>query len=199
MIGVVDYGAGNLFSVVNALQHLGLLHRLVSKPDDFSGLQRLLLPGVGHFGAAMRALQNNGLQGTVARWLQQNRPFLGICLGMQLLFGSSAEDDSGISGFRIFAGEAQELRGPRRLHMGWNSIRVLHPNLERWLRDGDYFYFVHGYVVNPVDSKIIAASTEFGSTVPAVILQGNICAVQFHPEKSGQAGLEFLWRWGQSC
>ncbi|MGB8951713.1 MAG: imidazole glycerol phosphate synthase subunit HisH [Candidatus Aminicenantales bacterium] len=200
MIGIIDYGAGNLFSVKNTLDHLGLKSRIVRSPDDTGGMKKLILPGVGHFGAAIRRLRQSRLDTLIQEWLQKDKPFLGICLGMQLLFERSEECEDGTTGFGCFAGSVVKLQGPRRLHMGWNQVQFkTNLSLFKDLPSPSYFYFVHGFRVQPENEDIIAAITDYGTVFPAVLRRGNILAVQFHPEKSGELGLRLMAAWGKNC
>ena len=200
MIGVVDYGAGNLGSVRNALDRVGLSSRPVAMPEELSGLSGLILPGVGSFGPAAAALDASGMSKGIRAWARSGRPLLGICLGLQLLFEKSQEGDRGRPGLGLFAGRVVRLDGPRAVHVGWNRVRAVGPG-PLAPRDGDpgWFYFVHGYVVRPEEEAIVAAVAEYGCVFPAVVGRRNVWGVQFHPEKSGPAGLFLLRAWGESC
>lgn len=193
MIGLVDYGAGNLFSVRNALDRLHFASRLITSPAEFEGLDRIILPGVGHFGAAADRLRASGVFAALRNWAALGRPLLGICLGMQLLFDGSEEDDGQSSGLGIFRGRVVKLRGPRRIHIGWNTIYPMGKN--QIIPEGPY-YFVHGFAPRAVKARDILAESRFGESVfSAAIGRGAILGVQFHPEKSGLLGLDLLARW----
>lgn len=200
MIGVIDSGAGNLFSVGRALNSLALDFSPVRKPADCLRVDRLLLPGVGHYGAAVRQLVSSGLWTALQGWVAADRPLLGICLGMQLLFSWSEEGGEGLPGLGLMPGVVAALPGPKRLHVGWNSLRVCRPSpLLEGLATGEYVYFVHGYVARPDSLSGVVAESDFQGAFPAVVGRGRTWGVQFHPEKSGAAGLRILANWGTRC
>ncbi|MBN1983064.1 MAG: imidazole glycerol phosphate synthase subunit HisH, partial [Chitinivibrionales bacterium] len=195
MIGIVDYGAGNLQSVKKACQFLGFPVKIVGQPVDMGGVGFLILPGVGSFGPAVANMQASGLYDVVGTWLDQDKPFLGICLGMQLLFESSQES-AGIRGFGVISGAVEKFRCGKIPHMGWNRVSAIRPS--RLLPDDQAdscFYFVHSYFVRPAISTLVSSTTDYWIRFAAVIERGNLFATQFHPEKSGRAGLELLKRW----
>ena len=199
MIAVIDYGAGNLASVDKALDYLGAHSQVVRSKAELSGADRMVLPGVGAFGMAVQRLQESGLYDDVEEWLGSGNPFLGICLGMQLLFENSAESE-GTEGFGIFRGRCLSFEEGKVPQIGWNQIRLQRDSrLLEGVDDGSFFYFLHGYYVDAQDMDIVAATTEYGITYPSVIEQGSITAVQFHPEKSGELGLRLLRNWVESC
>lgn len=194
MIAIIDYGAGNLHSVKNALDHLGAECEITADKDKILSASHVILPGVGAFGDAMRQLNAACLTDTVRQAADGSRPFLGICLGLQLLFDSS-EENHGVMGLGIFKGSSIKIpdRGLKIPHMGWNSISLAKPS--RILPDGEtYMYFVHSYYIKPEAAGIISAYTEYGENLPIAVERGNVFATQFHPEKSGDAGLEILKR-----
>ena len=194
MIGLIDYGAGNLFSVRTALARLGRPVKTVEAPEDLAGADRLILPGVGHFGAAVDRLNSAGLVVGLKSWAAAGRPLLGICLGMQLLFEESEEDGGRHPGLGLVAGRVVRLRGPRRLHLGWNAVVPLRTEAAGIVPG--FYYFVHGFVPRPADPAGVLAESRFGKTsFPAAVGRGSVLGVQFHPEKSGSAGLDFLSRW----
>lgn len=200
MIGIVDYGAGNLFSVRKALDRLGLPSRPVERPAALSGLSGLILPGVGHFESAAAVLAESGLSEGIRKWADGGRPLLGICLGLQLFFERSEEGEGGRPGLGLFAGQVVRLDGPRAIHVGWNRVRIVKAGVPSLPAAGtELFYFVHGYVVHPADETLVAGLAEYGRAFPAVVGRGNIMGVQFHPEKSGPAGLALLRAWGATC
>lgn len=194
MVSIIDYGAGNLHSVKNALEFLGAECEVTRDRDRILNASHVILPGVGSFGDAMKSLRDNDLVDVVKSAADGSRPFLGICLGLQLLFESS-EESPNESGLGIFKGEVVRMPdcGLKIPHMGWNSIslakdsRIL-PN------NGDYVYFVHSYYIRPENSDIVSAYTEYGQNLGIAIEQGNVFATQFHPEKSGDAGMRILSR-----
>ncbi|BEV36564.1 imidazole glycerol phosphate synthase subunit HisH [Synechococcus sp. M16CYN] len=197
-LGIVDYGVGNLHSVGKALERLGEPAVLVQSHNDLVGLEALILPGVGSFGPAMDSLYSTGLVPYLRAWGEANRPILGICLGLQLLFEYSAEDEK--EGLGIFQGSVERL--PHQIdervpHMGWAPLRVRRscPLLSD---DGaaPWVYFVHSYVAVPRNAAVLAATVNYGtSTVTAVVWSGRVGACQFHPEKSSSAGEAILKRW----
>jgi glutamine amidotransferase len=211
-IGIVDYGMGNLRSVSKALETLGFPVRVSGSPSDLSRCRGIVLPGVGAFRDCMENLGRQGLLPFLNDVLQDGRPFLGICLGLQLLFSESEEfgRHEGI-GFlpgkvvRFAAGMAApdgafgtaSLKVP---HMGWNRVEFTmdHPAL-RGVPSGSYFYFVHSYYVLPDDPAVVACKTSYGVEFAAGVGKGNLLAVQFHPEKSQVAGLALLGNFGRMC
>jgi len=196
MIGIIDYGAGNLRSVANAVQALGIEPRLVAKPADMEeDLSHLILPGVGAFGDCMGELDKRGLTGPVRDWVLAGKPYFGICLGYQILFEES-EEMPGIRGLGIFPGKVKRFTedGRKIPHMGWNSAVPADPSDAMWegLGEEPYFYFVHSYFPEPADLSIVAMRTEYGENFASAIRSGAVVATQFHPEKSQQAGLMLL-------
>jgi len=200
MIAVIDYGMGNLRSVHKALVHLGAKARIVRDPDALAEARAMILPGVGAFRDCMENLRGRGLAEALVQEIRSGKPYLGICLGLQVLFSESLEFGR-CPGLGLIPGrvrrfafepgtEAARLKIP---HMGWNSIRKLRPvPLLADVADGAYFYFVHSYYVEPEDTSVVAAVTEYGVPFPSMIWRDNLFAVQFHPEKSGPAGLAIL-------
>lgn len=199
MIGIVDYGAGNLRSVKKAMEHLGVRCKIIASQDDFAGVERMILPGVGAFQAAVDRLQETGMYESVKDWLLSDKPFLGICLGMQLLFEES-EELIGSRGFSICTGRVIRFNQRKVPQIGWNTVlakgesRIMHD-----IKDGSFFYFLHGYYVEAQDDDIVVGTTEYGNVFPSVIHKGNTYSVQFHPEKSGEAGLKLLKNWVEQC
>jgi glutamine amidotransferase len=191
MIALVDYGAGNLRSVQNALDALEVESAIASTPADLTGADAIIFPGVGAAGPAMAALRSRGLERPLVDTIQQGTPFLGICLGLQLLFDSSAED--GASCLGIFGGTVERLPTKEKLpHIGWNTLERVagHPVLIGL--EGEAMYFVHSYIGVPRDHQLIAAETTHGVPFVSAIAAGSVVAVQFHPERSGAAGLRLL-------
>ena len=197
MIAIIDYGMGNLSSVFKALKKLGADVRITGSASEIGVADSVILPGVGNFGDGMKHLQVSGLDKIVKKSIGDGKPFLGICLGMQLLMDES-EEAPGLPGLGIFRGKV--VRFPKSSlkvpHMGWNNIdnETRNPNLAG-IKDGTYFYFVHSYYVKPDDSKINAATCNYGLDFSACIGENNVFATQFHPEKSQDAGLRILENW----
>jgi glutamine amidotransferase len=199
MIAIIDYGAGNLLSVKKAFDFLRVENKVISSGSEFDGFDRIVLPGVGAFGAAMERLEQSGFIKIIAPWLNADKPFLGICLGVQLLFESSLEAE-GMKGFSVFQGKCLPFTEGKVPQIGWNQINIkkMSPLLEG-INDGSFFYFLHGYYVSPADEDIVTATTNYGLIYPSVIAKGNVYAVQFHPEKSGELGLKLLKNWVDLC
>jgi imidazole glycerol phosphate synthase glutamine amidotransferase subunit len=195
MIGIIDYGAGNLYSVQKALNYLGLANTIIRAPNGLAGCDKLLLPGVGHFGSAMQSLQAAALLPALKDWLTSDRPFLGICLGMQLLFSASAEAP-GVQGLDFFKGQVRAYTCRPHLQIGWNLVRANRQSVVWENESNEYFYYVNGYYVIPSDQEIVAGVSDYGCDFAAAVQCGRIWGVQFHPEKSATAGLELLRRWG---
>lgn len=192
MVAVIDYGAGNLHSVKNALDFLGAKSIITKNKDEILSADHIILPGVGSFGDAMECINNSGLTDTIRKAADGSRPFLGICLGLHLLFERS-EESPGIDGLGIFKGSVVKIPdcGLKIPHMGWNNIELAKES--RILPDSNEFmYFVHSYYIEPLDSDIISSHTVYGEKLAVSIEDGNVFAVQFHPEKSGEAGLSIL-------
>lgn len=191
MIAVVDFGAGNLRSIENALAKLGVEPTIAATPEMITEADAVILPGVGAAGPAMAALREHGLDGAIVRTIHEGRPFLGICLGLQLLFARSAED--GASCLGVLPGTVERLKTSAKLpHVGWNTIEVVRPHRLLTGVEGEAMYFVHSYVVVPDDGAIIAAQTTHGTPFASAIAIGSLVGLQFHPERSGPAGLRLL-------
>ncbi len=192
MIAVIDYGAGNLFSVKNALDFLGIENKITDKAEDLKAADKLILPGVGAFPDAMKMLETSGLIGTIKEEAAK-KPLLGICLGMQLLFQKGYEFGE-TEGLGLIEGSVK-LMTPENLpipQIGWNSLEFNEPcRLLANCKNGDYVYFVHSYAAD-CPSKNVAAYCDYGMKVPALVFSGNVYGAQFHPEKSGDVGLEIL-------
>jgi len=192
---VIDYGAGNLLSVTNALRQLGAEPHIAESPEDIAGSERLVLPGVGSFGDCMAELARRGFAGPVRDWIAADRPFLGICLGYQLLFEGSDESPD-VPGLGIFPGRVVHFRSSslKIPHMGWNSAVPARPGDPVWAGLGPepYFYFVHSFFPVPADPALAATHTKYGESFASSIRRGRLLATQFHPEKSQTAGLQLL-------
>lgn len=197
MIAIIDYGAGNIFSVKNALDYLGLESRLVSDSDSIKNADAVILPGVGAFPAAMKMLENSGLIATIKEQAKI-KPFLGICLGMQLIFEKGYEFEE-CDGLGLIKGSVRKMESENLIipHMGWNKLEVLNDcKLLDGLGDNEYVYFVHSYKAE-CDDEDISAYCEYGGRVPALVHDGKyVYGAQFHPEKSGETGLKILKNFG---
>ena len=194
MIAVIDYGAGNLQSVKNALDRIGAESVVTSDADVIASASHVILPGVGAFGDAMHALEASGLVPAVKQ-AAESKPFLGICLGMQLLFESS-EESPGVRGLGLLKGQICRIPsgyGLKVPHIGWNSIR-LHQNggVFAGTKDDSYFYFVHSYYLCGAAPDVVAATTHYGVEIECAVQCGRLAATQFHPEKSSAPGLAVL-------
>ncbi|HOO06430.1 MAG: imidazole glycerol phosphate synthase subunit HisH [Ruminococcus sp.] len=193
MIAIIDYGAGNIFSVKNALDYLGLESALVKDEKSVREADEIILPGVGAFPAAMEMLEKSGLV-PVIREESKKKPFLGICLGMQVIFEKGYEFGE-CDGLGLIPGSVRKMEEPGLIipHMGWNKLEKLNdcPLLEN-IGDEEFVYFVHSYKAETED-KFIAAFSQYGGRVPALVWDGNfVYGAQFHPEKSGETGLKIL-------
>ncbi len=195
MIAIIDYGAGNLHSVKNALDFLGAENCVTKERQTILSADKVILPGVGSFGDAMDNLRRNGLEDTVKKAAESGKPFLGICLGLHLLFEGS-EETPNVKGLGIFKGNVVKIPKKDKLkipHMGWNSLEL--PKESKILKnigDEPFVYFVHSYYIKPEDEGLISAYTEYGSKLGVAIEKDNIFATQFHPEKSGKIGMQIL-------
>ncbi len=195
MIAIIDYGAGNLRSVEKAFDFLGCSTKIVQKAEDLLRADGAVLPGVGAFGDAVECLEKAGLMDAIREFAASGKPFLGICLGFQLLFEES-EESPGKRGLGIFKGKICRIpagEGLKIPHMGWNSLKIKDSSgLYGAITGEPYVYFVHSYYLHAQDPRIVSAQTEYGVTIDASVRQGNIHGVQFHPEKSGRVGLKML-------
>ena len=193
---IVDYGVGNLKSVSNALTYVGLDNRITGDPQELERANSILLPGVGAFPDAARKLRQTGLDQAIVR-MGQDKPVLGICLGMQLLFAQGEEGET-CSGLGVIPGTVQRMETDYKLpHIGWNSLSFPNPSpLFRGLREGAWVYFVHSFSGRAADHSQVIATTDYGMEVVAAAQNGNFFGTQFHPEKSGDVGLEILKNFG---
>lgn len=195
MTAIIDYGAGNLMSVKKALDYIGAKSNITSDPAEIEKADSVILPGVGAFGDAMDSMRSRGLDGAVKKAAVSGKPFLGICLGLQLLFAHSDESPDA-SGLGLLNGDISLIpnnSGLKVPHIGWNSIEIReNSRLFSGIENGSYFYFVHSYYLNGADESDVAATTEYGVKIECAIERGNMFATQFHPEKSGSAGLQVL-------
>ena len=191
-IAVIDYGAGNLKSVTKALSYLGLFNQIVSAPEELERADGMILPGVGAFPMCMKALRERGMEQAILRQAEK-KPLLGICLGMQMLLDSSSEM-GGDQGLGLIPGKVERIETALKLpHIGWNSLHLVRPEnpLMANTREGDFVYFVHSFYVKGCGDALVAGA-EYGVTVPGAVARGNVYGCQFHPEKSGEAGLRIL-------
>ncbi len=194
-LGIIDYGAGNLSSVCNSFRAIGVEGRLVRTAADLNGITHLVLPGVGAFGDCSRALKEQELVTPIRQWIEQDKPFLGICIGYQILFESS-DETPGAEGLGVFRGHVQrfpesELKIP---HMGWNTVHPINSDDPVWndMGEAPHFYYVHSFFPVPEDNSLVAATSAYGVTYAAAIRKGRLLATQFHPEKSQLLGLRLL-------
>jgi imidazole glycerol-phosphate synthase subunit HisH len=193
MIALIDYGAGNIRSIAKALQYVGAEVQVTDDPAVVTSARAVVLPGVGSAGAAMSYMQQRGLDDAIRRATEQDKPFLGICLGMQLLAGYHAEGE--VDGLKLFGGEVCRIpHGPKIPHMGWNQVRPTKTGLPIFaaIAPASYFYFAHSFYVEPQDQQGVAAVTDYGSPFCSVITTERVWGTQFHPEKSGSSGLQLL-------
>lgn len=192
-VTVVDYGMGNLRSVAKALETVGANTKITTDPTEVREADRLVLPGVGAFGKAIQNLEEAGLREALLEFLRTKRPFLGICLGLQLLFENSAEDE-GCTGLGILRGSVKRFNADLKVpHMGWNTVKRTRDSvIFKNVPDESYMYFVHSYYVDPEDEYVKASRTEYGVTFTSAVQKGNMIGVQFHPEKSQDLGLAIL-------
>lgn len=193
MIAIIDYGAGNLFSVKNALDYLHVANKITADPQELQTADGLILPGVGAFRDAMTMLNDSGFTPVLKAQAAAGKPLLGICLGMQMLFDVGYEFGE-TAGLGLIPGCVQRIDGGglKIPHMGWNDLTVLHPcALSADVADGDYVYFVHSYRAETSD-PYISCYTRYNEKIPALVFRGNVYGAQFHPEKSGQVGMKIL-------
>ena len=233
MIGVIDYGAGNLGSVMNALKRLSLPARFATGPDELtpasSPFDKIIFPGDGHFATAMASLEKSGYAQAIKEWIRADRPFLGICIGLQLLFESSEEtqnwhgeavkmnnaarpspdecpdenknggppvEGKEIHGLSIIPGTVRRFPGRKVPQIGWNQTAAKPGTaLFRGITGNSFFYYIHSYYADPVDNSVTAAEAEYYVRYCSAVERGALAAVQFHPEKSGAAGLALLQNW----
>lgn len=194
MIAIIDYGAGNLHSVKNALDFLGAKSIISNNSEEILACDKIILPGVGAFGHAMDALTASGLNKTVLKAVEAEKPLLGICLGLQLMFEES-DEAPGKKGLGIFSGKIVKIpdTGLKIPHMGWNSLEVSKDSrLLKDLGDEPYVYFVHSYYLTTEQEDVVSAYTNYGARLGVAVERGNVFATQFHPEKSGDVGMKIL-------
>lgn len=195
MIAIIDYGAGNLMSVKKAFDYIGAESEITADKQRILSASHIVLPGVGSFGDAMTSMCERGLVETVKAAAISGKPFLGICLGLQLLFEGSAESP-GAEGLSLLKGNIISIpknQGLKVPHIGWNSVSVKQKNgIFGGIPDNSYFYFIHSYYLCGANEAAVAGVADYGVEIQCAVQQGNLCATQFHPEKSGAAGLKLL-------
>ncbi len=194
MIAVVDYDAGNVKSVEKAIEKLGAKHILTSDPAEIAKADAVILPGVGNFGDCVSKLKERGLDVALKEYAASGKPFLGICVGLQLLFDES-EESPGVKGLGILPGKIKRFPGSADLkvpQIGWNDIVESKGRLLEGINKETYFYFVHSYYLDAADPAIVSSKAEYGVKFDSSVESGNVYATQFHPEKSSDAGLRVL-------
>jgi len=199
MIGVIDYGAGNLGSVMNALKRLSVSARFAEGPQELSPssspFEKIIFPGDGHFATAMASINKSGYAQAIKEWIKADKPFLGICIGLQLLFETSQEapDTQGLS---VISGTVRRFPGRKVPQIGWNQTAAKKESkIFQGLTENSFFYYIHSYYADPVDNSVTAAQTDYYVRYCCAVERGALAAVQFHPEKSGSAGLALLQNW----
>jgi glutamine amidotransferase len=197
VIALIDYGAGNLRSVYKALKFLGADVQIVTKPEETNAAHAMVLPGVGAFDDCIQALDKQQMLQSARDFIKSGRPFLGICVGYQALFEKSEEFNSCALGLNVFGGKVvrfPENTGIKIPQIGWNQVWQKRPDcpLYKDIPDGSHFYFVHSFYPQPVDSSIVATTTDYGVDFTSSVWRDNVYATQFHPEKSQKAGLQLL-------
>lgn len=198
MIAVVDYGMGNLRSVEKAFRKVGIDARVTSDPKVIDSAGAVVLPGVGAFRDCVRNLADLSLTDVIARSIRKGKPYLGICLGLQVLF-SESEEFGTCRGLDIFRGKVARFRIKEKVpHMGWNNVHIVRrPPVFDGIEDNSFFYFVHSFYVVPDDKDIVAGTTDYGFNFTSMIWKDNVFATQFHPEKSQTLGLKVLKGFGE--
>ena len=196
-IAIIDYGMANLRSVQKGFEQVGSRADIISRPDQIERADKIVLPGVGAFQDAVATLRERGLDEPILRHIQRGKPFLGICLGLQMLFDVGYEDGEhrglGVLRGKCVRFDVDQTQGLKVPHMGWNQLTIRRPSpLLRGLADGCGVYFVHGYFVVPDDQSVIATTTDYGGHFVSSIWRDNLVATQFHPEKSQKVGLQIL-------
>ncbi len=193
MIAIIDYRGGNIGSVKNALDYLNIANAVTDKPDEIRQADKIILPGQGRFGDVMKKLRAKGLDKILIEQIKSGKPYLGVCVGLQILF-EKGEEDPGIKGIGVLKGTVPRFMTKMKTpQIGWNSINtVKESKLFKGIPPNSFFYFVHSYYANPENDGVILCKTEYGTEFASAIETGNIFAVQFHPEKSGATGLKLL-------
>ena len=190
-IVIIDYGAGNVKSLGNMLEFLGYAYEITDDREKILNAKKIIFPGQGHFEQAMNKLNDKNLPCTIKEAINNGADFLGICLGLQVLFEKS-EEAPNVEGLGIFKGEVKKFQTGKTPQIGWNEIKTTKANT---YLDDDYFYFVNSYYVVPEDKNIISSITNYHIDFCSSVQKNNVCAVQFHPEKSSEAGIKFFKKW----
>ena len=190
-VTIIDYNAGNLRSIVNMMRFLGVSCEITSDVDEIKNAQRIIFPGQGHFAQAMKNLKERNLVNTIKNVVNRGTPFLGICLGLQILFESS-EEAPNVEGLCLLKGSVKKFKIGKTPQIGWNKIGTTYHNS---FLSNDFFYFVNSYYVVPTENEVISSIATYHIDFCASIEKENLCAVQFHPEKSSDAGCEFFRNW----
>jgi imidazole glycerol-phosphate synthase subunit HisH len=193
VIAIIDYGAGNLRSIRRALESAGATTVITPDPNVVAEADAVVLPGVGHAGNSVARLREQGVTDAIYETVEAGKPFLGICVGMQILFDEQEEGNT--RGLGLLPGRVRSLSGPVKVpHMGWNRSRVVRRGPAGVPDEETYYYFVHSYVAEPDDENDVAAVATYGEDFASIVVRDNIWGTQFHPEKSGTAGVEFVRR-----
>ncbi len=202
MIAIIDYGAGNIQSVYKAMKFIGCECNITRDKNEILISDGAILPGVGAFGDSVNTMESYGIKDVIKEFINTGKPFLGICLGLQLLF-SESEESPNVKGLDILNGSVTKIpksEGLKIPHIGWNSINILmNDGIFKGIENNSYVYFVHSYYLQAENRDIVAAQTEYGVTIDAAVSYKNINATQFHPEKSGQVGLKILKNFAEMC
>jgi len=194
MIAIIDLDIGNLANVKKVTGG-----EITNSPREVEEADKIILPGVGSFGPAMDNLKTGGWLEPVRDWIRRGKPFLGICLGMQVLFEAS-EESPGKEGLSVFPGKCRKFRAGKVPQIGWNNVKFKKEDpIFSGIPHGEYFYFVHGYYVDSSSGEVVLADADYGIEYPAAAVRGKVYGVQFHPEKSGWAGLKLLDNWRRIC
>jgi len=193
VIAIIDYGAGNLRSIRRALESAGATTVVTEQPEVVVRADAVVLPGVGNAGHSVERIRQMGMDRAIYQTVDSGKPFLGICVGMQVLFED--QEEGGVSGLGLLQGRVRSLSGPVKVpHMGWNRSRVLRGGPAGEPGEEPFFYFVHSYVAEPANESDVAATARYGEDFPSVVVRDNVWGTQFHPEKSGADGLAFVRR-----
>lgn len=202
MIAIIDYGAGNIRSVYKALRFIGADCKITKDKTEIMNADGAILPGQGSFGDCMNSMTSREIADTVKDFINSGKPFLGICVGLQLLFDES-EESEGVKGLGVFEGKIRRIpngEGLKIPHMGWNSLEIKDGDpLFKDVENGSYVYFVHSYYLDCPDKSLVSSQTEYGVRIDASVSRGNVFATQFHPEKSGDVGLKLLKNFTEIC
>lgn len=193
MICLIDYGAGNLFSVQKAVEYLGYTPVISNRPETLSNADKIIFPGVGSFGKAIETIHQLGLEQAIRQSIAAEKPFLGICLGLQLLFATS-EESNAAKGLNVLFGGVKRFKNDLKIpHLGWNAVEQTQ-NCPLWrdIPPRVFCYFAHSYYIEPMQKKDIIAVSDYGAAFPVAVQQHNLFGVQFHPEKSQKWGLRIL-------